>query len=351
MTYFKSFFLLIFGFSVLLSEQNVKLILHSNETIIGKISEDNVNSNDYYIINSESLGVIQISKDLVKIIDKVKSSGISPNKAIIQSPSEVLINSRSLNENQGKGPEKNSTSFDRLSLSKNLYEKVKSLDAPKSWSGNLRMGMNYAFGDRNYTQTYMRGKVKIQNNNSPHIFLISGEYNYRETEHSSGLNYVSADRYTSEFTYRWLFSEHWFMQNLTNLRVDNIKGIDKEMQNLTGLGYRSNFLKNLEMLAGVSIGFKDRNLSLEPPKQYFIVNIFQEINWNPSKKIKFQQKVNFFQNPNNLDIYNFDLIFSFNYRFTDLLGFEIRYSEDFDNGISDNFNENSRLQNALTLFF
>ena len=351
MTYFKIFLLLIFGFSVLLSEQNVKLILHSNEIIIGKILEENIESNDSYIINSESLGVIQISKDRVKIIDNFKSSGLSPNKDIIQSPSEVLTSSRSLNEWQGKDLEKNKTSFDRLSRSKNLYSRVKSLSAPKSWSGNLRMGMNYAFGERNYTQTYMRGKLKIQNNNSPHIFLISGEYNYRETEHSSGLNYVSADRYTSEFTYRWLFSEHWFIQNLSNLRVDNIKGIDKEIQNLTGFGYRSIFLKNLEMLAGVSIGFKDRNLSLGPQKQYFIVNIFQEINWNPSKKIKFQQKVSFFQNPNNLDMYNFNLIFSFNYRFTDLLGFEIRYSQDFDNGISDNFNENSRLQNALTLFF
>ncbi len=325
MIYIKIFFLFIFGFSFLISEQNVKLTLHSDEIIIGEILEDNANSNNSYIIDSEFLGVIRISQDRVKMIDEIKSTSLAPNKALIQSSLEDIPSTLSSYEERVKNPIRSKSNLHQLFPARNLYTTVKSLSAPISWSGNLRIGMNYAFGERNYTQTYMRGKLKIHKNNSPHIFLLSGEYNYRETEHPSGLNYVSADRYTSEFTYRWLFKEHWFIQNVSNLRVDNLKGIDKEIQNLTGFGYRSNFFKNLELLAGFSIGFKDRNLSLEPQDLYFIVNIFQEINWKPSEKVKFQQKVSFFQNPNNLDIYNFDLIFSFNYRFTDLLGFEIRW--------------------------
>ena len=67
--------------------------------------------------------------------------------------------------------------------------------------------------------------------------------------------------------------------------------------------------------------------------------------------IKLKQTLSFSQNPNDLDTYNYEFILGFNYRLTDLLGFEMRYLMDFDNGITENLKEDSRFQNALIFYF
>ena len=93
-----------------------------------------------------------------------------------------------------------------------LYDKFKLIDAPKSWYGNLKYGMNLSFGDREYTHTYLRSNLKIQKEGSPHLFQLSGEYNFRKTKQGDGTQYISQDRHHVDFIYRWFFSERWFFQ-------------------------------------------------------------------------------------------------------------------------------------------
>ena len=332
-------------FSPISAENSVKLILTNGEVLIGEIISFKAEGDHDYNFRSDLFGVINISNELVEEVVHIDNSGIIKNSGIKKTDFDK---SNLENKNQFLNTEKDSTP---ILQARKFYKTVKSLSAPKSWTGNLKLGMNFSFGDSEYTHTYMRGKLQIQKPNSPHLYLFSGEFNYRETEQVSGIKYVSSDRYKTEFTYRWLFGEKWFLQNSSKLRVDNLKGIETEIQNLTGFGYRENIFKSVELLIGSSIGVKERRLDEIGQNSYFIINMFQELNWNPTPKIKFQQKLNFFQNPNDFDIYNYDLIFSFNYRFTDLLGFEVRYTEDFDNGITEDFNEVSRLFNALTVYF
>lgn len=337
----------------LLSER-VKLILHSGEILIGEQLVEIESSQAEYRIKSKILGEIRIAADAVQsytVLSKSPAPSSAPVKMVeerevVTEKAEAEVASDSVNPGKEK-----SAPLGLQQQAFSLFKSVEKLRAPKSWSGNLRMGMNFASGDRKYTQTYLRGRVKVEKEGSPHFFQLSGEYNFRETEQSSGLSYISDDRYDVEFIYRWLFSKHWFLQNASIIRMNNLKGIDQEVQNLSGFGYRAHFFDSVEVLLGTGVGMKRSLYRDVPDNSYLMVNVFQELNWKPSKKIKLHQKMNFFQDPENSTIYNYALVLSFNYRFTDLLGFEIRYTKDFDNGITEKFDESSRFQNALILYF
>ena len=239
----------------------------------------------------------------------------------------------------------------KTQLISELYDKVKLIDAPKSWNGNLKLGMNLSFGDREYTHTYLRGNVKVQQEDSPHLFQLSGEYNFRETEQGDGTQHISQDRHHVNFIYRWFFSERWFFQNATSYRADKLKGIDNELQNIVGYGYRTTFFDDLELLIGSGVGFQDRSIVGLAEESPLILNVFQELNWKPAKRVEFKQTLNFFQNPQEMDIYNYKITLGVNYRFTDLLGVEMRYFMDFDNGITENIKKDTRFENALIFYF
>jgi hypothetical protein len=330
---------------LLFSANNLKLVLDSGEILIGE--SDSLVSDSDYRIKSDILGEISIPKD------KVKSSTVlaSANPKASEKLETKKVSNELLLKQTAEVKDKELENGAEPLLISDLYGKVKSLDAPKSWSGNLRIGMNLSFGDREYTHTYLRGKLKIQEKNSPHLFQLSGEYNYRETEGSNGIQNVSIDRSHLNFTYRWFFSESWFFQNASNYRMDKLKGIESELQNILGYGYRKKFFNSLELLIGSGIGFQDRSIVGLVDESPMIINVFQELNWKPSKQIRLNQTLNIYQNPEKLDIYNYEFILGFNYRFTDLLGFEIRYLMDFDNGITEEVKEDSRFQNALIFYF
>lgn len=350
-------------FSVFLSSplisKTVQLTLLSGEILIGEQLSEAGDSDAVYSIDSKILGRIRIPAAAVQSytvlvpIDSIPSESSASGSSTSAKKSEAASERVEL----GKTTESSELSEGKSSTARiqsqavTLIQSVQGLRAPKSWSGNLRMGMNFASGDRKYTQTYLRGRVKVHKEGSPHLFQLAGEYNFRETEQASGSTYISDDRYDIEFTYRWLFSKHWFLQNASIMRMNNLKGIDQEVQNLSGIGYRARFFDSVELLLGSALGIKQSLYRDVPDNSYFMVNLFQELNWKPTPKIKLHQKMNFFQNPEDSTIYNYDLVFSFSYRFTDLLGFEIRYSKDFDNGITEKYNESSRFQNALTLYF
>lgn len=325
------------------SADTFRFVLNSGEILIGE--SESLSTEDHYLIHSDILGVIKIPKEKVASFTVVKDKSI---EVILQAESSRVAEKQSSGQMTEIKKVERGLQPNKIS---GLYSKLQSFDTPKSWSGNLRIGMNLSFGDREYTHTYLRGKLKIEEEDSPHLFQLSGEYNYRENEHSNGSQYLSEDRYHLNFTYRWFFSESWFFQNASSYRTDKLKGIDNELQNISGFGYRKKFYDTLELLIGTGIGFQDRSVVGLSDESALIVNVFQELNWQPIERIKLNQTLNFFQNPNDLDIYNYKFILGFNYRLTDLLGFEIRYSMDFDNGITENVKEDSRFQNALIFYF
>ena len=334
--------LLLLGyFGGLHADESVRITLKSGDVLSGRNFVEH--SSDLIIIEHGVLGVLEIPRDTVadveRLSEKVQAALIVREEATVV---ESVANGELVSTNERPMEE----AFD-------IFKVISYWQTPEYLSGNLKLGMNHSMGDRQYVQTYLRGKLKIQKLNSPHAFELKGEYFYQETERSDGKIDISSDRLYTDFTYRWQYSEHWFFQNLTTLRKDVLKGIDNEIQNLSGVGYRSKIGEKLELLVGSGIGFQIKSLDslLIEDQEDLVVNVFQELNWFPLERMKMSQKLNYFRNPNEVSIYNYDFTLSLNYRLTELFGLEMRYTKDFDNGIDDKYGDDSRFQNALTLYF
>ena len=99
--------------------------------------------------------------------------------------------------------------------------------------------MNFASGDRKYTQTYLRGRVKVAVKGSRTCFNWWG---VQLSRNWTGIrfNLHLGRSLILKFTHLRLFSKHC-RQNASIMRMNNLKGIDQEVQNLSGIGYRAFF--------------------------------------------------------------------------------------------------------------
>ena len=107
----------------------------------------------------------------------------------------------------------------------------------------------------------------------------------------------------------------------------------------------------IKLLPILYMVLKDRNLQLMELFCSFVLNLFQELEWKPSPKISLNQKVNYLQNPEDSYFYSYEILTAFNYRLSDFLGLEIRYSKNYDNNVQNGSGDDTRLRNALTFYF
>lgn len=232
--------------------------------------------------------------------------------------------------------------------------KLLAYKAPEDWKGNLRLGLNLSTGDTKWTETFMQANLVVDPSQSPNYYRYVGSYTLRETEKNDGTTVVSTDRYDANFTYRRDISEAWFLQNSIGGRVDRIKGIDRELQELIGLGFRLNPTEKVEFLIGGGGGVEDFQTQNIDTRTGFnpVANFFQELTWRPFEKASLVQEFNYFVNPDVADQFNYVLRAAFRYRITDLLGIEFSFDKNFDNDVGNgNAQDDTRLRNAVIVYF
>lgn len=238
--------------------------------------------------------------------------------------------------------------------SERLLARARRIKAPENWKGNLRVGLNFSAGDKRWKESFMRGNLVVDPQPSPNYYRYSGSYTFRETERNNGDTVISTNRYDANFTFRRDINERWFLQNSFGGRVDAVKGIDRELQDLVGLGYRIRPTERLEFLIGGGGGiedfradFKDTRSGVNP-----VANLFQEFNWEPFERARIVQEFNYFTNPEEAGQFNYLLRASFRYRITDLLGVEFSFDKNFDNDVgSGDEKDDTRLRNAVIVYF
>jgi len=231
---------------------------------------------------------------------------------------------------------------------------ARELKAPESWKGNLRVGLNLSEGDKRWSETFLRGNLVIDPKQSRNFYRFNGSYTYRETERNNGDTFVSTDRYDANFTYRRDLNERWFLQNSVGGRVDHIKGIDRELQELVGLGYRIKPSPKFELLFGAGGGIEDFEANRDDTRTGLnpVANAFQELTWRPFDRASIVQEFNYFINPEEQEQYNYLLRASFRYRITDLFGVEISFDKNFDNDVGNgNAQDDTRWRHALIVYF
>ena len=155
---FKLILSYLFFTSFLFSANSLKLVLNSGEILIGE--SKSLITEDYYLIKSDILGEMSIPKNKVQSFTILK-------KIETEVPKKLELAKASQNQLSDQAPEIIEVEASKTQLITELYDKVKLIDAPKSWNGNLKLGMNLSFGDREYTHTYLRGNCLLYTSPSP----------------------------------------------------------------------------------------------------------------------------------------------------------------------------------------
>ena len=324
--------------------------LSSGERLVGEVLPQ---SNDQVLVlKSNLLGEMTIQRaQIVKIEPQVIPAAKLASSANADSSKAALKQV----SNQVAIAEKMTEVEQILEEEQPLVDKLFAFKAPKAWDGNVRTGMNISSGDKQWTETALRGKLEIKQQGDPNFYRFTGSYTYRETERSNGDTYKSTDRYDGAFIYRRSFAgDNWFIQNSMSTRVDQIKGIDREVQELVGVGYKIKPSNQFELLFGTSGGLEEYQTDSENTRNGVnkVLNVFEEFTWKPFTRTSFVQKFNYYWEPDYTERYNYVLTAAVRIRLTDLLGFEFSYNQNYDNDIG-NGNEKSDAvwRNALIVYF
>ena len=342
-------------------------MLTSGERVMGKVLPQ---SNDaILVLQSTLLGEISLPRSSVLRIEASPATEISSNtpkkrlapqtagtsptvasapttaKQVVAQPAPKQLSDRA---------EKSAKIIALVDEETGIYERFLGFNAPDSWRGNIRMGMNISSGDKRWTETSLRGKLEIKEKGSRNFYRLAGAYTYRETEKNNGDTFKSTDRYDGTFTYRRSFQQNWFFQNALGARVDQVKGIDRELQDTIGIGYKYQPSKKLELLIGGGGGVEDYQTTFDDTRAGVnkVLNVFQEFTWRPFSRTSFIQKFNYYWNPEASEQYNYVITAAVRVRLTDLLGLEFSYNQSYDNDIGNgNPKDDAIWRNALVIYF
>lgn len=317
-----------------------RVTLDSGEQVIGEVLS--TSTPETVVLRSALLGEVALPRARVLSIQP-KSPHPEPEAVAQAQPDpEPEPSARSEADTQAAAEERR------------IVDTLREFKAPDHWSGNLRFGVNLSQGDRRWTETYARGNLEIDPEKSPHFYRFTGSYTYRETERSDGSDFKSTDKYDGQFIYRRSFHENWFVQNALGGRVDQIKGIDREVQEAVGVGYNYKPTDKFEILLGGGGGVEDLQTDYDDTRSGLnpLANVFQEATWSPLQRTSFVQKFNYYWNPEDSDQFSYVLTAAVRVRLTDLLGFEFSYNKSFDNDVGDgNAQDDTQWRNALVVYF
>ncbi|CAA6676578.1 MULTISPECIES: DUF481 domain-containing protein [unclassified Lentimonas] len=374
-----AFFSVVLAWSVVflsgsLSATPQVVLLNSGERLVGEVLPRS--NAEFLILKSTLLGELSLPRaQIVKIEPKMMppvavasakaqtvSPGVQSKSAEKQEKQEAKKAKKVVDQAQQKVDtqvaiaEKMAEVQGILEEEQPLVQKLMGLRAPESWKGNVRMGMNISSGDSQWTETALRGNLEIKPKGRPDFYRITGSYTYRETERNNGDRYKSTDRYDAAFIYRRSFSDdNWFLQNSVSGRVDQIKGIDHEVQELVGGGYKyTTPSKQFELVLGGSGGLEDYKTDSDDSRNGVnqVLNVFQEFTWKPFTRTSFVQKFNYYWEPDYVARYNYVVTAAVRIRLTDLLGFEFSYNQNYDNDIGNGNQKNDAVwRNALIVYF
>jgi hypothetical protein len=343
-----------------LSAATQEVQLKSGERLLGDILPE---SNEQTMhLRSQLLGTLQVPRSSIASIKALPVAKPAPQPAAATkpkppvapkpAPKPAVAAPPAPKPQPAPKPAVQATQEPKL---KHLFKTVKDFKTPASWSGNLRIGMNLSTGDRLFSEHYARGQLSIQPKGSKNFFRFGGSYSYRKNEYANGSTRITSDKFDMSSLYRRSFSKGWFFQNSMGYRVDNVKGIDHEIKESIGGGYKFKLFKDqVEINIGSGLGLEEYRASKTTDLrngQNTIVNIFQELTWKVSKRTTFSEKFNFFRNLKDEDLYDYNFSAAFRTRLTDVFGLELSYRKDFDSEVGGKKKDDSQWRSAFVVYF
>lgn len=342
-------FIAFIGASAMLYSAPKVIFLDSGERVVGEVLD--TSTDETLFLQSGLLGEISIPRQRVIKME----AKLAPSKPSVSQPAKVAVKEESKSKvaSSEKQIALTEEEIDHIE-ERRVIDTLREFSAPGSWNGNLRLGLNLSQGDRKWTESFVRGKLEVKPKGSLNFYRFSGSYTYRETERSNGTSYKSTDKYDGSFIYRRSFHDNWFVQNSIGGRVDQIKGIDRELQEAVGVGYKFKPKSQLEVLLGGGGGIEEFHADFDDTREGInpLMNVFQETTWKPWSRTSFVQKFNYYWNPEESEQFNYVLTAAIRFRITDLVGLEFSFNKDFDNDIGNgNSKDDTQWRNALVVYF
>jgi hypothetical protein len=314
--------------------------LKSGERLLGEVLPE---SNEQTLhLRSKILGELKLPRTAIASIKELPAPkpAAAPKPAVATKPAPKI--------KVAEAESKEQKSSDIL----NLFKEFKT---PASWSGNLRIGVNFSTGDRLWSENYARGQLSIQPKGGRNFYRFGSSYSYRKNEYSNGSTRVTNDKFDFSMLYRRSFSKGWFIQNSLGYRVDNVKGIDHEIKESIGGGYKFKLFKDkAEFDIGSGLGLEDFQASKSKDLrngQNYIANVFQEFSWKINKRTTLSQKFNYYRNLHDSNLYDFNFSSALRTRLTDVFGLELSYRKDFDSDVGGKQKDDTQWRSALVIFF
>lgn len=323
--------------------------LVSGEKIIGEVMK--ASDKKTLHLKSKLLGTLQLPRSQVEAITDYEKVYKDDPFAAPAPPATVAKKEKAPVR---ADPKEKPKPEPEVSYEPELVDRLRTFKAPADWSGNLRLGINFSQGDRRWTETYARGKLEVDPKDSPNFYRYTGSYVYRESERSNGDEFKSTDKADASFIYRRTFYDDWFFQNSTSWRMDQIKGIDRELNESLGIGYKYKPNNKFEFLIGAGGGVEEFQTDRSDVEDGLrpAMNVFQEAVWKPFNRTSFVQKFNYYWNPEDSAEYNFVFTAAVRVRLTDLLGLEFSFNKNYDNIIIENrVRDDTQWRNAVVVYF
>ena len=318
--------------------------LKSGERLLGEVLPE---SNEQTLrLRSKILGELKLPRTSIASIKELPAA--KPAVVAKPAPKPAVAAKPAPKIKVAEAESKKEESLDIL----NAFKEFKT---PASWRGNLRIGVNFSTGDRLWSENYARGQLSIQPKGSRNFYRFGGSYSYRKNENSNGTTRVANDKFDVSILYRRNLSKGWFIQNSLGYRVDNVKGIDHEMKESIGAGYKFKLFKGkAEFNIGSGIGLEDFQASKSNDLrngQNYIANVFQEFSWKINKRTTLSQNFNYYKNLHDSNLYDFNFSSALRTRLTDVFGLELSCRKDFDSEVGGKQKDDTQWRSALVIYF
>lgn len=166
-----------------------------------------------------------------------------------------------------------------------VFDVARTLGLPESWTGQFDVGVTDIQGTSEKRTLAWNSKVVF-----PYLknkFTWKTYYNYSE---STGV--ADVDKYGTSLGTRHTLSERSFLRSLTAYSVDQIQGVDMQLDQTFGYGYKVVKTDSMawEVVPGIGLQYIDQPLTEDGLS--YIFNFYEEFNWQITEFLAFDHSWN-----------------------------------------------------------
>lgn len=194
------------------------------------------------------------------------------------------------------------------------------------WSGDFTFGLTDVSSNVNSQEVKLAGAITYQASDIDQL-QWEGYYQFKDQD-----NQANVDKYGTSLRYRRDVSEQIFLQSLNKYDIDRIKKIDHNVQNSVGVGWRAIDTERVKLNLVPGVG-SQYIWQAGPSGWFFKMNAYQDFQWVIWDDLTFEQRFDYWIQPNNTNNYNYTLRAAITKTLIGNFILRLSFQKDFDNNV------------------